>query len=59
LVLNIALGMAVRLAPAIQIFFIAQPLTILLGLSLFAVILGPALIVFADAMAAFVQQGFA
>ncbi len=57
LVLNVAMGMAVRLAPAIQLFFILQPLTILFGLALFAVILGPALIVFADAMAGFIESG--
>ena len=58
LVLNIALGMAVRLAPAIQIFFIAQPLTILLGLALFATILGPLLLTFAEAMVTSLQTGW-
>lgn len=51
LVLNIALGMAVRLTPAIQVFFIAQPLTLLLGVALLATIMGPLLLTFAGAMA--------
>jgi flagellar biosynthetic protein FliR len=56
MVLNIALGMSVRLAPAIQVFFIAQPLTIMLGLAIFATLLGPMLMVFADAMASWLQM---
>jgi len=59
IVLNIALGMSVRLAPAIQIFFIAQPLTIMLGLTIFAIILGPLLIGFSDAMALWLQTTWA
>ena len=55
IVLNTALGMSVRLAPAIQVFFIAQPLTIMLGLSIFATILGPLLIAFSSAMASWLQ----
>lgn len=55
LVFNIALGLAVRMAPAIQIFFIAQPLNILLGMALFAVILGPLLLGFAEAMTVWLQ----
>lgn len=58
IVLNIALGMAVRLAPAIQIFFIAQPLIIMLGLSIFAITLGPLLITFSDAMADWLQTSW-
>jgi flagellar biosynthetic protein FliR len=59
IVLNIALGMSVRLAPAIQVFFIAQPLTIMLGLAIFATLLGPMLMVFADAMASWLQSTWA
>jgi flagellar biosynthetic protein FliR len=44
------------MAPAIQIFFITQPLNILLGLSLFAAVIGSALTGFAMAMTAFLQQ---
>lgn len=58
IVLNVALGLSVRLAPAIQIFFISQPLTIMLGLTIFATILGPLLITFADAMAAWLQAAW-
>jgi flagellar biosynthetic protein FliR len=59
IVLNIALGLSVRLAPAIQIFFIAQPLTIMLGLTIFAILLGPLLIAFSDAMASWLQTTWA
>jgi flagellar biosynthesis protein FliR len=59
IVLNVALGMAVRLAPAIQIFFIAQPLTIMLGLTIFAILLGPLLIAFSAAMTSWLQTTWA
>lgn len=58
IVLNIALGLSVRLAPAIQIFFISQPLTIMLGLTIFATILGPLLLAFSSAMAAWLQTSW-
>ncbi|QJU57417.1 flagellar biosynthetic protein FliR [Sphingomonas sp. AP4-R1] len=56
IVFNVALGLAARIAPAIQIFFITQPLNILLGLSLFAAVIGTALYGFATAMGAFLQS---
>jgi len=59
IVLNIALGLSVRLAPAIQVFFIAQPLTIMLGLTIFALTLGPLLIGFSEAMALWLQTTWA
>lgn len=46
-VFNVVLGLAARVAPAIQIFFVAQPLNLLLGLSLAAVTIGTMLSVFA------------
>ncbi|WP_380874086.1 flagellar biosynthetic protein FliR [Sphingomonas sp. DBB INV C78] len=55
---NVALGLAARMAPAIQVFFITQPLNILLGLSLFAVVIGTMLTTFAQAMASFLQNGW-
>ena len=58
IVFNVALGLASRLAPAIQIFFIAQPLNLLLGITLFATILGALLTAFAAAMAAWLQGGW-
>ena len=36
IVFNVALGLAARLAPALQVFFIAQPLNLTLGLAIFA-----------------------
>jgi flagellar biosynthetic protein FliR len=58
LVFNIALGLAVRMAPAIQIFFIVQPLNILLGVALLAVVIGPLLLGFGNAMAAWMQASW-
>lgn len=58
IVFNVALGLAARMAPAIQVFFITQPLNILLGLALFAVVIGTALTGFAEAMAAFMHNGW-
>lgn len=58
IVFNVALGLAARMAPAIQVFFITQPLNILLGLALFAVTIGTALTAFAQAMAAFMENGW-
>lgn len=58
IVFNVALGMAARMAPTIQVFFITQPLNILLGLGLVAVTIGSMLRVFAEAMGNFVQSGW-
>lgn len=58
IVFNVALGLSARLAPTIQVFFIAQPLNILLGLSLFATILGAVLTAFAAGMAEWMQTGW-
>lgn len=58
IVFNVALGMSARLAPAIQVFFIAQPLNLLLGLTLFATVLGTLLTTFASAMAQWLQSGW-
>ena len=58
IVFNVALGLSARLAPTIQVFFIAQPLNILLGLALFAATLGAVLTGFAAGMADFMQQGW-
>ena len=55
---NVALGLATRLAPAIQVFFLAQPLNILLGMALFATLLGTMLTAFARAMADWMQSGW-
>lgn len=58
IVFNVALGLSARLAPTIQVFFVAQPLNILLGLALFTAILGAVLMGFATAMADWLQQGW-
>lgn len=58
IVFNVALGLSARLAPAIQVFFVAQPLNLLLGLALFATMLGAILTSFAAAMAAWLHGGW-
>ncbi len=55
---NIGLGLAARVAPSIQVFFISQPLNILLGLSLLSACLGTILTTFAAAMADFMNSGW-
>lgn len=50
IVFNAALGLAARLAPQLQLFFIAQPLAIALGLALLAGTLSVALSGFAQEM---------
>ena len=59
IVFNVGLGMAARLAPAIQVFFIAQPLNILLGIALFASLIGAILTGFATALAEWMNYGWA
>lgn len=56
IVFNVALGLSARVAPAIQVFFIAQPLNLLLGIGLFAATLGALLTGFAQGMADFIQS---
>jgi flagellar biosynthetic protein FliR len=58
IVFNIALGLTARLTPAIQIFFMAQPLNLLLGMAIFASVIGGILNAFAAAMAAWLQSGW-
>jgi flagellar biosynthetic protein FliR len=58
IVFNVALGLSARIAPAIQVFFIAQPLNILLGLSIFAATVGTMLTVFATTMGDAMQGGW-
>jgi flagellar biosynthetic protein FliR len=57
IVFNVALGFSARLAPTIQVFFIAQPLNLLLGISLFAVVMGAMITTFAIAMERWMQSG--
>ncbi|MET3824935.1 flagellar biosynthetic protein FliR [Sphingomonas sp. PvP055] len=58
IVFNMALGLSARLAPAIQIFFIAQPLNLLLGMALFATLIGSILTAFSAAMVAWLHTGW-
>jgi flagellar biosynthetic protein FliR len=55
---NMALGLSARLAPAIQVFFISQPLNLLLGMALFATLFGTILTAFAAAMVGWLQSGW-
>lgn len=58
IVFNVALGLSARLAPTIQVFFIAQPLNIMLGLALFAATFGAVIMGFATSMGEWIQQGW-
>lgn len=58
IVFNVALGLTARLAPAVQVFFVAQPLNLLLGIGLFAAVIGTILTRFASAMAEWMQNGW-
>lgn len=57
-IFNVAVGFASRLAPQLQIFFIVQPLNILLGLSLLAVTAGAMLSLFAERFAEWLGGGW-
>lgn len=57
-IFNLGLGLAARMAPAIQVFFITQPLNILLGLAILVITLGAMLTTFADEMTNFMQSGW-
>ena len=56
LVFNIAVGLVGRVMPQFQIFFAATPLTLLLGLSLFALSLGAIGLVWVQAYQALLQN---
>ena len=58
IVFNVALGFSSRLAPSIQVFFIAQPLNLLLGFALFATVIGTTLAAFTGAMTDWMQGGW-
>lgn len=55
---NVALGLAARMAPTIQVFFITQPLHLVLGFAILMGTLGAILTTFASAMASFMQGGW-
>lgn len=55
---NVGLGLAARVAPSIQVFFITQPLNLLLGFSILAITIGTILTTFADAMGMFMRNGW-
>jgi flagellar biosynthesis protein FliR len=46
IILNVGLGLMGRLAPQIQIFFVAQPLSLMLGIALFLASIGTMMTVF-------------
>jgi flagellar biosynthesis protein FliR len=51
IVINIAMGIVNRIAPAIQVFFIGQPIQVLLGIMLFTVTAGAGMMVWLNAIA--------
>ena len=56
LVFNVALGLVARIMPQFQVFFAATPLTVLLGLSVFALSVGGMGLVWVDRFHAFVER---
>jgi flagellar biosynthetic protein FliR len=56
LVFNVATGFIGRAMPQFQVFFVASPLTVLLGLSLFALSLGAFGLVWIDRYRAFAER---
>ena len=50
LVFNLALGLISRLIPQVQIFFIAQPAQVIMGLSVTAFVLGGGLLIWIEAL---------
>jgi flagellar biosynthesis protein FliR len=52
IIFNVALGVLNRVAPQIQVFFIAQPLQVVLGLALFMVTAGAGMLVWLEAVVA-------
>jgi flagellar biosynthetic protein FliR len=57
-IFNLGLGLIARVAPAIQVFFISQPLNLMLGLAILAMTIGTILTAFAAAMTQFMQSGW-
>ena len=56
IVFNVALGLVARIMPQFQVFFAATPLTLLLGLSVFALGLGGVGLVWVDRFRAFAER---
>jgi flagellar biosynthetic protein FliR len=56
LVFNVAAGFIGRAMPQFQVFFVATPLTVLLGLSVFALSLGVFGLVWLDRYRAFIDR---
>lgn len=54
-IFNLALGFGARLAPTLQLFFVAQPLNLLLGFALFGLTIGGILTVFTERFAGWLQ----
>ncbi|MFC7292047.1 flagellar biosynthetic protein FliR [Hirschia litorea] len=50
LIFNLAIGLVARLIPQVQIFFIAMPIQVMLGLSIMTFILGGGLLVWLDTL---------
>ena len=56
LIFNLATGLVARVMPQFQVFFASAPLSVLLGLSVFALSLGVVGTVFIDRYRALAQQ---
>jgi flagellar biosynthesis protein FliR len=51
IIMNIAMGIVNRIAPAIQVFFIGQPIQVLLGIMIFTITAGAGMMVWVKAIA--------
>ena len=51
LIFNVGLGLISRLVPSLQVFFVAQPLTLLFGFALLAAVIGTTMTVFVERFA--------
>ncbi len=58
IVFNVGVGLAARLAPTLQVFFIVQPLNLLLGLALLAATVGTMLTLFATGFTEWLSGGW-
>ena len=56
IVFNVAVGLVGRMMPQFQVFFVATPLSVLFGLSVFALSLGAIALVWLDHYQAFLRQ---
>lgn len=55
-IFNVAIGIINRASPSIQVFFIAQPLQVIIGMFLFLITIGSGMLIWLDEMAKVARQ---